>query len=376
MFKQLLPALVLLLTPSSVRPQAAPTAPQEKTDGDIYKIAGPSVVLIETYGDDGKVSGSGSGFLVSADGRILTNFHVIAHSKRATVRLANQDVYDPVHVLAVDERKDIALLLIDAANLTYLRLGKSASAQIGDKLYTLGPTLGFMQNTLSDGLLTGVRQMDGFKLFQLSAPISPGSSGSPVINSQGEVIGIAKATIEAGQNLNFAIPIDYAAGMMNAQEIQSLASFYQPGETSDQAAPISTTTASVDEFPTHWKSLANGMSKIVRRDGDRIYVETVLTDVQKNAGCSNLADLQGKGDFFSGTVKFSCVCQYKKGLGASAETFASWYTFVTTIEITMLSQTRIEGRTIVPPKGSKLDCRNGIYTKPPSEWEAFVWIPE
>ena len=144
--------------------QAASTATQEKTAGDIYKIAGPSVVLIETYGDDGKVSGSGSGFLVSAEGRILTNFHVIEHTKRATVRLANEDAYDAVHVLAVDKRKDIALLLIDAADLSYLRLGRSESAQIGAKLYTLGTPLGFLQNTLSEGLLSGVRcpPLNGF----------------------------------------------------------------------------------------------------------------------------------------------------------------------------------------------------------------------
>jgi S1-C subfamily serine protease len=138
MFKEALLALLLLMVPVWLRGQAAETPPQQKTAGDIYKMAGLSVVLIETYGYDGEVSGSGSGFLVSADGRILTNFHVIEHTRRATVRLANEDAYDAVHVLAVDKRKDIALLLIDVANLSYRRLGRSASAQIGDKLYTLG----------------------------------------------------------------------------------------------------------------------------------------------------------------------------------------------------------------------------------------------
>jgi hypothetical protein len=350
--------------------QAAQT--QEKTAGDIYKMAGPSVVLIETYGDDGKVSGSGSGFLVSADGRILTNFHVIAHTKRATVRLANQDAYDAVHVLGVDKRRDIALLMIDAANLSYLRLGRSESAQIGDRLFTLGTPLGFLQNTLSEGLLSGVRQMDGFKLFQLSAPISPGSSGSPVFNAQGEVIGIVKATIEEGQNLNFAIPIDYTAGMMNARELQSLSSFYEPEEQKQQAATNTATRASEEGFPTHWKSLTTGTTKILRRDGDRLYVENVLSAAQRNAGCFSMADLEGKGDFFTGTLRYSCVCQYTK----AAQTLTNRFTSITTIEITKLSQTRIEGRLVIPSKDSKLDCPKGTYTKPPNEWEAFVWIPE
>ncbi len=101
---------------------------------------------------------------------------------------------------------------------------------MGDKLYTLGNPLGVFQNTLSDGILSGVRQMDGYKLFQLSAPISHGSSGSPVFNSSGEVIAIVEATISEGQNLNFAIPIDYAAGMLSSTQTHPLESVYEPEE--------------------------------------------------------------------------------------------------------------------------------------------------
>jgi hypothetical protein len=131
----------------------------------------------------------------------------------------------------VDKRKDIAFLKIDAINLPFLSLGHSVSAQVGDKLYTVGTPLDpFFQNTLSEGLLSGIRQMDGYKLFQLSAPISHGSSGGPVFSSQGDVIGIVKATVEEGQNLNFAIPIDYASGMLGARELQRLSDFYEPEE--------------------------------------------------------------------------------------------------------------------------------------------------
>jgi S1-C subfamily serine protease len=83
--------------------------PSQIAAGDIYKTYSPAVVLIETYGDDAKASGAGSGFIVSPDGRILTNYHVIAHTKRATVRLANNDAYDSVEVIEIDMRKDIAL---------------------------------------------------------------------------------------------------------------------------------------------------------------------------------------------------------------------------------------------------------------------------
>lgn len=224
------PALALFLIPTLVQGQATQNQPPQVGPGDIYKKSSPSVVLIETYGDDGKVSGAGSGFLVSADGRILTNFHVIAHSKHATVRLANEDAYDSVEVIDVDKRKDIALIKIKAVNQPFVNLGHSHAAQVGDKLYTLGNPLGVFQNTLSDGILSGIRQMDGYKLFQLSAPISLGSSGSPVFNSSGDVIAIVEATMSEGQNLNFAIPIDYAAGMLDSRQTHPLESVYEPEE--------------------------------------------------------------------------------------------------------------------------------------------------
>jgi hypothetical protein len=240
---------------------------QEIPASEIFKHAGPSVVLIQTYDDAGNVAGAGSGFVIAADGRILTNFHVIAHTKRATVRLANDDAYDKVYVLGVDRRKDIALLKIDAVNLVPLRLGNSSTSQIGDKVYTLGTPLGFLQNTFSEGLLSGVRQMDGYKLFQLSAPISHGSSGGPVLNASGEVIGLVDATISEGQNLNFAIPIDYAAGMRNARELQYLADYYEPEEKpraeTKAPPPASETAAKPASAPTAFPSGALKQDAII-----------------------------------------------------------------------------------------------------------------
>jgi S1-C subfamily serine protease len=261
MLQQLLRGLLALAVPISLFAQSTPKATQDKAAGDIYKAAGPSVVLIEVYGDDGKVSGSGSGFLVSGDGQILTNFHVIEHSKRATVTLANGDAYDSVGVLDVDKRKDIALLKIKAVSMPYLKLGHSTSAQIGDKLYTLGNPLGVFQNTLSDGILSGIRQMEGYKVFQLSAPISHGSSGSPVFNVQGEVIGIVEATLPQGQNLNFAIPIDYAAGMLDSREIQPLAAYYEPEEKEKEEAARKSAPSTVAKEPTSAASPSEAIKK-------------------------------------------------------------------------------------------------------------------
>jgi hypothetical protein len=203
--------------------------------GTLYKQASPAVVLIEAVGSDGKVASTGSGMLVSADGKLLTNYHVIAHSKQATVRLANGDAYDLVEVLAIDKRKDIAFLKIPAVDLPFVKLGRSAAVEIGHTAYSIGSPLG-LQNTLSQGLVSGIREMDGYRLFQITAPISHGSSGGPVFNMSGEVIGIAVLTIEGGQNLNFAIPIDYARGMLGMSQTQPLASIYEPEPPPDSKA--------------------------------------------------------------------------------------------------------------------------------------------
>ena len=232
--------LFLVFPLNAVNAQQAAVAPSA---GDIYKKASPAVVVIELYNDKGEVSSSGSGFLISADGKILTNYHVVAHSKQATVRLANKDAYDNVDVLDFDKRKDIALIKIKAVDLPFLSLGKSGNVDVGDKVFSLSTPLGLLQNTLSEGIVSGIRLGDGYRYFQVSAPISHGSSGGPIFNAAGEVIGIASATIEEGQNLNFAVPIDYAKGLLTSNQPRSLASIYEPEPPAPVPASEKTTPA-------------------------------------------------------------------------------------------------------------------------------------
>jgi hypothetical protein len=201
----------LSLRGASIQPSAA----------TIYQTAAPSVVSITVE------SGYGSGFIVSADGKIVTNFHVISRTKTATVRLAEGDAYDDVQVLDVDKRKDIAVIKIKAVDLPFLRLGTSANIEVGAIVYSMGNPKGY-QNTLSQGLISGVRERSGFDVFQFTAPISGGSSGGPLLNVRGEVIGITSASAE-GQNLNFAVPIDYVRGMLaHPSDPRTLASVYDP----------------------------------------------------------------------------------------------------------------------------------------------------
>ena len=223
--------VVLIVSPFSNGVAAA----QGVSDpGILYKQASPAVVTIEALGDDGKVKKSGSGLITSADGRLLTNYHVVTNTKNATVRLANGDAYDSVEVIAIDKRKDIAYLKIPAVDLPFLKLGRSAPVEIGQTVYSIGSPMG-LKNTLSQGLVSGIRELDGYRLFQITAPISSGSSGGPVFDRNGEVIGLAVLTISGGHNLNFAIPIDYARGMLGITQTQPLASIYEPAPPSESS---------------------------------------------------------------------------------------------------------------------------------------------
>ena len=166
---------------------------------------------------------------------------------------------DTVEVLEIDKRKDVALIKIKGFGLPYLKLGRSQDVQVGETVYSLSNPLGVFQNTLSEGIVSGIRPGDGYKYFQISAPISHGSSGGPIFNSKGEVIGIAVATIEEGQNLNFAVPIDYARGMvLEMGTPKPLAAIYEPepekpaeisnAASSPPAAPVASKVAISEEM--------------------------------------------------------------------------------------------------------------------------------
>jgi S1-C subfamily serine protease len=203
-----------------------PVAAKELTPHQVYDKASSAVVLIQVD------EGTGSGFLISADGKIITNFHMIAHAKNAIVRLENGDTYDDVQVLDIDKRKDIAILKIKAVELPFLKLGKSVDEDIGSTVYTISNPAGY-QNTLSQGLISSVRTLDGFHVLQITAPISHGSSGGPLFNAKGEVIGITSSLDDRGQNLNFAIPVDYVRGILaSPSQAKPLASVYDPSSPS------------------------------------------------------------------------------------------------------------------------------------------------
>ena len=171
------------------------------------KKAEPSVVVILTYGKDGKLLGQGSGFFVSKEGHMVTSGHVLRGARRAEVRTTDGKTYGISKALAEDREGDLILLSVDipAESVHPIPLA-TGLPEVGERVIVIGTPFG-LEKTVSDGIVSAVREIPGFgNIVQVTAPISQGSSGSPIIDMKGEVIGVVTFFVVAGQNLNFAIP--------------------------------------------------------------------------------------------------------------------------------------------------------------------------
>src|SRR6187455_244757 len=173
---------------------------------DLVRRIKPSAVAIETFDSRGEKLSRGSGFFIDFD-RVVTNRHVIDAAYRAEVHSYTGRVYAVKGVTAVDAEGDLAILRVDAAadQVRPLPLDRT-SPQEGESVVVIGNPFG-LEGSVTNGIVSAVRDIPTFgRIIQITAPISPGSSGSPVVNMQGQVIGVATLQITGGQSINFAIP--------------------------------------------------------------------------------------------------------------------------------------------------------------------------
>jgi len=188
--------------------------PQKESLPQLIKRIKPAVVAITTYDKAGKELSEGTGFFVGPD-RVITNRHVIEGAFSATVRTHSGATATVDGILAVDEEGDLAVIrvMLPARDVVTPLVISNVKVEEGERVLVIGNPLG-LEGTISDGLVSAVRELDKFgAIIQISAPISPGSSGSPVINMRGQVVGIATSQFAKGQNLNFAIPSSRIASL-------------------------------------------------------------------------------------------------------------------------------------------------------------------
>ena len=204
---------------------------QQLTMPEVYAANVNSVVSINItatsdpnfFGQTTQTAGAGSGFILTPDGYIVTNYHVVGDADTVKVTLYNGDSYDAKYI-GGDEDYDIAVIKIDAENLPNVTLGDSDSLNVGDHILAIGNPLGELTFSMSEGIASSVNRaidVDGtpFNMIQVTAAINPGNSGGPLFNEYGEVVGIVSAKYssyasQSVEGLGFAIPINDVAAMI------------------------------------------------------------------------------------------------------------------------------------------------------------------
>lgn len=175
----------------------------------IYKKTASSTVTIET--DDAQ----GSGFFVG-NNLIVTNYHVIEGTTKAICYLTGSSSRFKIDgYVAADKKIDLIILRISELDKSSIKMSIE-SVSPGQKIFVIGSPIG-LPATISDGIISGLRDFNNYDLIQITAPISPGSSGGPVLNTKGEAIGVSVGQLKNGQNLNFAIPIKYVKALLKNQ---------------------------------------------------------------------------------------------------------------------------------------------------------------
>jgi len=210
-------SILLLLIAGVAAVEAGPASSKVETI-DLKGLAikaRPCVMMLAVSDQGGKEIATGSGFCISADGKLITNRHVVEDGAAAVAKAENGAWFVVEGVLAVDEENDLVLLKIQGNDLPFLQLGRRESIEVGMRVAVIGSPLG-LEGTLSDGVVSAVRKgpLGDGKWLQITAPISAGSSGSPVLNPEGDVIGVATLLMRGGQGLNFAVTVDAVQGLI------------------------------------------------------------------------------------------------------------------------------------------------------------------
>ncbi len=207
----------------------------EGSISDIASKVSKSVVSIVTstkvmnfFGESTDSAAAGTGMIVTSDGYVLTNKHVINGADKVTVILDDGTTYEKVKVVATDPLNDVAFLKIeDASDLPAVTLGDSKTINVGQQVIAIGNALGEYQNTVTSGIISGTgrsvtasdstgRNTETLSdMIQTDAAINSGNSGGPLVNAAGEVIGINTATSSSAENMGFAIPISSVKGMLS-----------------------------------------------------------------------------------------------------------------------------------------------------------------
>jgi hypothetical protein len=328
----------------------------------------PAVVFIKGESSAGTITGSG--LIVSRDGKIATNLHVIRDLRNAGVQLASGEIFDTLSVLAFDDRKDLAIIKIAGFDLPIIDLGNSNEVRSGERVGVIGSPRG-LQGTVTTGVVSAVRDDPagtGFKVIQTDASVNPGNSGGPLLNDRAQAIRIVTWKLRGSEGLNFAVPINYVRGML-----EDLPKAMSLDELRVNLASPRSDIFKSSGFPTLWKSLTAGGVRSLRFEGDLIYAESVLTDKQHDVEFDSCELKKAQNGGYSGVRRVGITCSYIGHFNTGP--WNNRCRFENKIEFNTITPSRIEGRILAPPDGAVFNCGKCSYSKP-LVWRSFVWIPQ
>ena len=258
-------AALLLLLSAATSPSAAQNVrpDQPLSTADIARRVTDSVVTVHT------ASGHGSGVIVDSTGIVVTNLHVIENETDLEVVLANGDIYDDIVVVDFDERRDLVVLKLKAYNLVPAAMGDSDDIRVGDRVVLVGSPEGF-DSTVSEGVISARRDTGaGYSVIQTSAAASPGSSGGGMFNAYAELVGIVTSQARQGQNLNFAVPFNYARGLLSTEPTMTLSDLTERLTTSaDASSRVAESTSSSTGVSSADADRFNDLMQAISADED------------------------------------------------------------------------------------------------------------
>jgi tetratricopeptide (TPR) repeat protein len=212
---------------------------------EIVAKAKPAVVQVIASDANWSPIRTGTGFFVSADGDLLTNFHVIQGATHISARTDKGSIFVFERAIAESADSDVALLKFQATDVDFLKIGTSTNAVEGEIVLVIGNPEG-LQGTVSNGIISAFRENRAY--IQITAPVSPGSSGSPVLDETGQVIGMATLVSKEGQNLNFAISSEVIANVIRSGQTQVSAKEKEiPTPISDEQLALNHWYKAIDE---------------------------------------------------------------------------------------------------------------------------------
>lgn len=343
-----IPVLILLPALIGIAQQS------ERSVSELVKSTLDSVVLIVVSDENGKPVAEGSGFIVSPDGKIVTNHHVIGAAHSAIVKLNNGAFFAVDGVVADDPDHDLAVIKVSGKNLPPLVLADSDSLLAGDHVVAIGSPLG-LENSVSDGIVSAFREDPrGRRWIQTTAPASHGNSGGPLLIMDGRVAGVLTWKASEGENLNFAVPSKLIVPLLASSTVRQLGTTSKP----DSALPISPTGERV------WTSMTTGRDYKVRIDGDYIYIEWInLPPALQSTAAFMRTELKKAGDKWVGKTRAYLPSKEKSSV--------KWCHLELDFEIDKLSDSRIEGQGAALTSFDVKNCRVER-----SELKPFTWIPK